>query len=158
MSAAVENRELRVESDSRRHVARLGRELLQQPQMELPLTHRFTPGLYIREIFMPKGALVVSRIHKTEHPFVVSQGHAAVWVPGEGVVQIKAPFCGITKPGTQRILFIHEDCIWTTFHITDETDPEKIVALVTETPVVEMADAEAFKAVQETVKAEGDLQ
>jgi hypothetical protein len=36
--------------------------------IELPIVHRFTPGLYIREIFMPAGALVTSKIHKTEYP------------------------------------------------------------------------------------------
>jgi hypothetical protein len=104
-----------------------------QPQIHCPLEHRFTPGLYIREIRMPKGAVIVSRKHLTEHPFIVSQGHAAV-LTDEGVQQIRAPYCGITKPGTQRILYIHEDCVWTTFHPTNETDPEKIVAAVTETP------------------------
>jgi hypothetical protein len=101
-------------------------------QMEMPLVHRFTPGLYVREIFMPKGTLVISRTHKTEHPFVVSQGHASVWSEEGGLVEIKAPHCGITKPGTRRILLIREDCIWTTFHPTNETDPEKIVEQVTE--------------------------
>ena len=103
---------------------------------DMPLVHRFTPNLYIREIFMPKGALVVSLKHLTEHPFVVSKGHAAV-LTEDGVIQIKAPYCGITKAGTQRILFIHEDCVWTTFHVTKETDPEKIVQEVTEKPPFE---------------------
>ena len=26
---------------------------------------------------------------------------------------------GITYPGTRRVLFIHEDCRWTTFHPTN---------------------------------------
>lgn len=111
------------------------------PQVDLPLTHRFTPGLYIREISMPKGALVVSKIHKTEHPFVVSKGHAAVWVEGVGVVQIKAPYTGITKPGTRRILYIHEDCVWTTFHPTNKTDPKEIEADV----IMDPANAEPFE-------------
>ena len=111
-------------------------ELAQYPKAELPLVHRFTPGLYIREIFMPKGALVISLKHLTEHPFLVSKGHAAV-LTENGVQQIKAPHCGITKPGTQRILYIHEDCVWTTFHVTNETDPVKIVAQVTEKPPFE---------------------
>lgn len=121
-------------------------QLAKLPQLDLPLTHRFTPGLYIREIFMPKGSLVVSKIHKTEHPFVVSHGHAAVWTEETGVVQIKAPYIGITKPGTRRILFIHEDCIWTTFHPTTETDVAKIEAQIIEPRTVTEAlgDQERF--------------
>jgi hypothetical protein len=87
-----------------------------------PVTHRFTPGLYIRQIFMPKGSLIISKIHRTEHPFVISQGHAAVWSEAAGVVHLRAPFTGITYPGTRRVLYIHEDCIWTTFHPTSKTD------------------------------------
>lgn len=113
-------------------VDRLQSALAKLPQTETPLIHRFTPGLYIREIFMPKGTLIISKIHKTEHPYVVSRGHAAVWTEDAGVVHIKAPFCGITKPGTRRILYIHEDCVWTTFHPTAETDLDKIEAQIIE--------------------------
>jgi hypothetical protein len=105
------------------------------PQLEMPLTHRFTPGLYVRTIFMPKGALVISRIHKTTHPFVVTQGHCAVWDEANGVQHVRAGHIGITTPGTRRILFMFEDTVWTTFHPGGwgpETDPDKIVAEVTE--------------------------
>ena len=30
-----------------------------------------------------------------------------------------------------RLLYIVEDCVWTTFHPTTETDPEKVVKEVT---------------------------
>lgn len=106
------------------------------PQVETPLVHRFTPGLYVREIFMPKGSIVVSRVHKTEHPFVVTRGRASVWTEEGGVVEICAPHVGITKPGTRRVLLIHEDCQWLTFHPTKETDLEKLQVELTETPDV----------------------
>ena len=32
---------------------------------------------------------------------------------------IEAPYTGITKPGTRRVLQIIESTIWTTFHKTD---------------------------------------
>lgn len=93
-----------------------------------PVIHRFTLGLYIREIFMPAGSLITSKIHKTEHPYVVSQGVVSVWIDAENEVLIEAPFTGITKPNTRRVLYVHEDCIWTTFHPTDvqpESDSEE---------------------------------
>jgi hypothetical protein len=88
--------------------------------VELPLQHRFTPGLYTREIFMPAGTLLTSKIHKTEHPYVVLTGRASVFIPGEGVEEVVAPHVGITKPGTRRVLLIHEDCRWVTFHPNPE--------------------------------------
>jgi|SRR6516225_9941712 hypothetical protein len=84
--------------------------------IECPLTHRFTKGLYTREIFMPKGTLLTSKIHNTEHQFIVSQGIVEVSIDGGKSELIVAPFHGITKKGTRRMLFIHEDCIWTTIH------------------------------------------
>lgn len=97
-------------------------------RLECPVKHRFTPGLYIREIFMPKGALVSSKIHLTEHPFVVSKGIVQVAMDGGATQRIEAPYTGITKPGTRRVLLIEEDTIWTTFHPTKETDLAKIEA------------------------------
>lgn len=94
--------------------------------IDFPLVHRFTPGIYAREIFMPAGALVVSKIHLTEHPYVVSKGRISVWTESEGTQEIVAPFTGITKPGTRRLLIVHEDTIWTTFHATDKTDVNEI--------------------------------
>lgn len=100
---------------------------------ELPLKHIFTPGLYCRQIFMPKGALLTSRIHLTEHPYFVLEGVVSVWDDADGWVLKKARDEGITKPGTRRILLIHEDCVWMTCHAnpSDEKDPEKIVESVT---------------------------
>lgn len=104
------------------------------PEADMPLTHIFTPGLYTRQIFMPGGSMVISRIHKFEHPFLVSKGRVTVWHSDGSHVMIQAPFLGVTKPGTQRVLYIHEDVIWTTFHVTDLTDPDAIVQLVTQAP------------------------
>lgn len=101
------------------------------PPVDLPLRHIFTPGLYTREIFMPKGAVVMSRVHLFEHPFVISRGVVSVWDDENGWVTLRAPHTGVTKPGTRRALYIHEDTTWTTFHVTNETDPEKIVEMVT---------------------------
>lgn len=101
------------------------------PQRECPVTHRFTPGLYTREIFMPAcadGTIVTSKIHKTEHPFAILSGRVSVWQADTGWVHHVAPFIGITKPFTRRVLFVHEDTRWATFHVTNETDLAKIEA------------------------------
>lgn len=111
---------------AQRQVDQMQSALAKLPQVEMPLTHRFTPGLYVRQIFMPKGTLVISKIHKTEHPFVCLNGHAAVWIEGVGIEQVRAGHIGITKPGTRRILWMHEDTVWVTFHPTDKTDLKEI--------------------------------
>jgi hypothetical protein len=85
--------------------------------IDCPVKHIFTKGLYTREIFMPAGSLITSKIHKTEHPYIVSKGKVTVFTEEDGEVLIEAPFTGITKPGTRRALYVHEDTIWTTFHV-----------------------------------------
>ena len=87
-------------------------------------THMFTDGMYIREIFMPAGSLITSKVHKTEHPYIVSYGKVAVSIDGNEWIEITAPYTNITNPGTRRVLYILEDCIWTTFHRVDDMKSE----------------------------------
>jgi CDP-diglyceride synthetase len=49
----------------------------------------------------------------------VSYGKVAVSVDAQEWDEITAPYTGITVPGTRRVLYIIEDCIWTTFHRID---------------------------------------
>ena len=90
-----------------------------------PLKHSYGDGCYVREIFMPKGTLIVSKIHKKEHPFFVLKGKADV-LTEDGVQTIEAPYQGMTPVGTKRALYIHEDMVWITVHVTDKTDLEEI--------------------------------
>jgi len=111
----------------------LEQTLMRLPKADLEIVHRFTPGLYSREMRVKAGSMVTSKIHKTRHPFVVSQGHLTVWNPATGeCVEIRAPYHGVTEPGTRRVALIHADTIWTTFHPTDLTDPEAIEAEIIE--------------------------
>lgn len=112
---------------------------------EFPVINNFTPGLYSRTIFMPAGSVVVSRIHKTEHQFVVSQGDCLVYSPNTGPVRIRAPHMGITKPGTHRVLVMLADTIWTTFHATDLTDLKELDEALLEPVSAHPALADAAK-------------
>lgn len=90
-----------------------------------PLEHTFVDGAYVRKITMPKGLLGVSKIHKKTHLYFIMKGEVSV-LTEEGLVRIKAPYSGITKAGTKRVLYVHEETEWTTIHVTRETDLEKI--------------------------------
>jgi len=90
------------------------------------LEHKFADGTYIRTITMPKNMIIMSAIHLIEHPFFVMKGSATV-ISDEGIQLIEAPYQGITKPGTQRVLYIHEECVWTTVHATNKSKVEDVV-------------------------------
>ena len=95
-----------------------------QPQIECPVTHRFTPNMYIREVFVPAGTILTSEIHKKEHPHVLSLGKITMWDGEGGEITVSAPYCGITKENARRVVLVHEDCIFTTFHVTEATNVE----------------------------------
>lgn len=94
-------------------------------QVELPLKHHFSPGVYAREIFIPKGTLVTGRIHKYQQINIMSQGDVSV-LTEDGIVRAQAPFTVVSPPGTKRIVYAHEDTVWTTIIGTDETDIDKL--------------------------------
>ena len=56
-----------------------------------PLKHNLQDGLYTREILMPKGCLVVSFIHKQNHPSFFMSGEMSVLLDTGEVKRIKAP-------------------------------------------------------------------
>lgn len=88
--------------------------------IEPTLIHQFVPsGLYVREIYMPKGVWATSFIHAEYNPFMVMTGKFTLWTEAEGKQEIEAPYRGITTPGTRRILYMHEDTAFVTVHRTD---------------------------------------
>ncbi len=113
-----------------------------------PLKHTFTDGLYVREITMPKGMILTSKIHKTNHPYFVLKGDVSV-LTEKGVIRIKAPYSGITKAGTKRVLYIHEETVWTTVHVTKETDLKKIEEQIIAKTFAEIPHEETLKLKEE---------
>jgi hypothetical protein len=88
--------------------------------LTLPLVHRFTDGLYIRELSIPKGSLITSKTHKTQHQFILLKGVISVWHIDGTETLLSAPYCGITQPNTRRIVYAWDDCIWSTCHPNPE--------------------------------------
>jgi hypothetical protein len=80
-----------------------------------PVIHKFTDGQYIREIFNPAGELIVTAIHKVQHPFFLLKGEMSIMTK-EGENRIKSPYYGVTEVGTKRIIYAHTDCIFVTVH------------------------------------------
>lgn len=119
----------RLGSDAWQKIEALESVLERLPQEFVAQNHIFTPGLYLREVFIPAGTLLTTRIHLVEHPFIISAGVVSVW--DNEWETLRAPHSGVTKPGTRRILYAHTDVIWSTIHATDKTDPDEVVREVT---------------------------
>lgn len=113
----------------RDQVMRLEATMLAMPdaQIEIKTTHHFAPGVYMREIFIPKGTCLTGKIHKTEHLNILSQGDLSVMTE-EGIKRIKSSAVVKSAPGIKRAGFAHEDTVWITVHHNpdDELDTDKI--------------------------------
>ena len=85
----------------------------------MPVTHKLENGLYTREVFMPAGQLVVSFIHKQNHPSFFMEGEMSLLMDSGEVKRVKAPMVVHTEAGTQRVAVIHEDTRWACVYRTD---------------------------------------
>jgi len=94
-------------------------------QEKNPVKHSFADGCYIREIFNPAGELLITKIHKKEHPFFLLEGKMSI-LTEDGVEHLEAPHYGITRPGTKRIIYTHTDCVFVTVHATEKKDIKEI--------------------------------
>lgn len=98
--------------------------------LEMPLKHSFAPGVYVREIFIPKGSVLTGKIHRHAHPNFLMQGEVIVVTEHGGREHLKAPMSMISKAGTKRAVLALEDTVWITVHATDERDLKKIESYV----------------------------
>lgn len=90
------------------------------PLVNFPLIHRFTDGLYVREIAVPKGVLLTSKVLKKQHQFFLLKGALSMWNDGGQEVYLEAPFIGITESNTRRVVYVWEDCVFATSHPNPE--------------------------------------
>lgn len=133
--------------------------ILFRPQVNCPADYTFTKGMMCKELFMPAGTEVISKIHNTQHQWVALLGLTEVFTEKTGWVLVQGPQRGITEPGTRRVLRTITDCVWLTFHPTDhfpkdnsEEEILKTVALVEEdiilkhvNPLINSSEVRAIK-------------
>lgn len=135
----------------RQKVNAIEARMRQMDQIEIPVRHYFSQGVYAREIQIPKGALLTGKIHKYQQLNILSKGDISV-LTEDGVKRVQAPFTIVSPPGTKRVAIAHEDCVWTTIHGTEETDVDKI-----EAHFIAQDETEYLTFCQETLKlVEGD--
>ena len=74
----------------RKRLDSLASAMLQLPQAELPLKHHFSKGVYTREMYAPKGTLILGRIHKYETVNILVKGKILI-LSEEGYKELEAP-------------------------------------------------------------------
>lgn len=96
---------------------------------EMDVKHTFLDGMYMRELFIPKGTLLVGKIHKMGCLNIVSKGDISV-LTESGSARLKSGYTVASPAGIQKLGYAHEDTVFVNVFRTDETDPEKIDAAV----------------------------
>jgi hypothetical protein len=110
------------------NILRLMLEMMSFPSeslTEYPVKHYFAPGMYAREMFIPKGAMIVGKVHKHSHLNTIAYGDISV-ATFEGVERHIGHKTLTSPAGVQRAVYANEDTLWTTYHLTNETDLQKI--------------------------------
>jgi hypothetical protein len=123
-----ENRIIENVTPSREAILRLQEAMAKYDQVDCPLRHTFAPGVYVREIFLPKDTLIIGKIHKHAHANLVTKGRCTV-VTEFGRREVDArngPITFVSEPGAKRALYVHEETIWVTIHQTHLTDLAEI--------------------------------
>lgn len=100
------------------------------PQADIPVTNTFSGGVYAREIFIPKGTVLIGKVHLTEHLNICLKGDLT-FLTIDGPRRIKAPAMFSAPAGTKKLAYANEDSIWVNVHPALCDDPDKIVDAVT---------------------------
>lgn len=106
-------------------VERLQEEISKIPQYEPPTSHIFHGGMYCRQVWRPAGCVIVGKVHKKEHFYMVVSGTVTV-TTDDGVQTITGPVLLCSKPGTKRAVFANTDAICMTIHRVDSSTVEDV--------------------------------
>lgn len=126
-------------------IKKLEHYLLQLPQVDMPVTHEFCEGLYIRTMKVTAGTVLTGAIHRGENFLFIREGDITVWT-SEGMRHLFNGDLVKSNAGLKRVGYTHTDCIMSTIHFnpTNETDPEMLWEIFT-VPDFATLDAEATK-------------
>ncbi len=123
------------------------RHLLDKPQADCPVVHRFGPGIYIREITVQGGVLAVGHYHKQAHLNVMLKGRVTVIHEDGSMRELVAPMVFVGQPG-RKIGYIHEEMVWQNIYATTETDVETLEAMFLDKSPIAEDDLKSRLAIQ----------
>jgi len=110
----------------RARIKDLAKKMLELPeQTELPAEHMLIDGVYTRTLRIPKGTVLIGKIHLKECVNIVAKGDISI-LTETGAGRIQAGHVAVSGPGIQKLGYAHEDTVFINVFRTDETDIEKI--------------------------------
>jgi hypothetical protein len=87
-----------------------------------PLTHSFSDGVYVREMSMLEGGIVIGKIHNRSHTWFLMKGKLKI-ANEDGVVTYSAPTYVNASSGAKRVIIALEDSVFVNVH----PNPDNII-------------------------------
>lgn len=111
----------------RQFIRGMARDLLTLPGAPdgLPVEHLAADGMLARTMFIPKGMLLVGKIHKLDCLNIVAKGDISI-LTEHGSGRMVAGQQAVSPAGTQKIGFANKDTIFINVFRTDEARLEHI--------------------------------
>ena len=107
--------DLKTVADDKNIIAGTKEKPIVNDNPNIPIQHFFMDGVYIREMTMFEGTVVIGAIHKTLHMCFLLKGSLTV-ADENGVKDYIAPCKIIATPGVKRVLYANEDSVWYNTH------------------------------------------
>lgn len=108
-------------------ITELKNACLELDQVECPIDHHFSDGIYSRTMKVPAGTFVIGKIHRFKTLNIMTKGKALIYTgDGQPAKEINTPFTFVSDPMERKMAFFLEDSEWINVHPTNETDLEKI--------------------------------
>lgn len=100
-------------------------EVKAMPQVECPEENFFGPNVYIKQVTMPAGAVIIGKPHKVEHLCNMISGKMILVDSNGDKKEIVAPATFMAPKG-RKVAYIVETVVFQNIFSTDETDLEKL--------------------------------
>lgn len=115
---------------TREQIVKLQEAMLPIQSEQPEPTHFFAPGMYLRELTIPAGMLMVGKIHKHAHFLMVLKGRAEV-ISEFGRMVVEAGHISVSPPGVKRIVLALEEVQFVTVHV-NPSDTEDLTVIEAE--------------------------
>lgn len=100
-------------------------EVKAMPQVECQEENFFGPNVYIKQVTMPAGAVIIGKPHKVEHLCNMISGKMILVDSNGDKKEIVAPATFMAPKG-RKVAYIVETVVFQNIFSTDETDLEKL--------------------------------
>lgn len=115
---------------TREQIVRLQEAMLPHQTEQPEPTHFFAPGMYLRELTVPAGMLLVGKTHLHAHFLVVTKGRAEV-ISEFGRTVVEPGHISVSHAGVKRVVLALEDTQFITVHL-NPSDTEDLTIIEAE--------------------------